>query len=92
MIEMWQEERGKPFFRFQTKNREVANKMKRRNKFKLSAWGVNRDLWIYVATFQRPDIAKKTLKTLSGNVVKFDKKDDVFYASIYLAEKGNEAA
>jgi len=92
MIEMWQEERGKPFYRLQTKNREAANKMKRRNKFKLSSLGLNCDWWVFVATFKRPDIAKKTLKTLAGNVVKFDKKDDVFYASIYLAENENEAA
>lgn len=92
MIEMWQEERGKPFYRLQTKNREAANKMKRRNKFKLSASGINCNWWIYLATFKRPDLARKALKTLAGNVVKFDKKDDVFYASIYLAENENEAA
>lgn len=92
MIEMWQEQRGEPYFRFQTKNREAANKMKRRNKFKLTAWGVNCEWWIFVATFKRPDLARKALKTLAGNVVKFDKKDDVFYAAIYLAKKENEAA
>ena len=92
MIEMWQEERGKPFYRFQTKNREAANKMKRRNKFELSSLGLNCNWWVFVATFNRPDIAKKTLKTLAGNVVKFDKKDDVFYALIDITEKKNQAA
>jgi len=92
MIEMWQEERGKPFYRFQTKNREAANKMKRRNKFKLVAWGVNCDWWIFLKTFNRPDIARKTLKTLAGNVVKFDKKDDVYYALINMSNKEKEAA
>jgi len=92
MIEMWQEQRGEPYFKFQTKNREAANKMKRRNKFKLVAWGVNCDLWIFLATYRRPDLARKALKTLAGNVVKFDKKEDIFYATIYLAKKENEAA
>lgn len=92
MIEMWQEQRGGHYYRFQTKNREAANKMKRRNKFKLTAWGVNCDWWILVAAFKRPDLARKALKTLAGNVVKFDKKDDVFYATMYLAKKENEAA
>lgn len=92
MIEMWQEQRGEPFFRFQTKNRETANKMKRRNKFKLSASGINCNWWIFVATFKRPDLARKALKTLSGNVVKFDKKDDVFYAEINMSKKEKQAA
>jgi len=92
MIEMWQEQRGEPYFRFQTKNREAANKMKRRNKFKLTAWGVNCEWWIFVATFKRPDLARKALKTLAGNVVKFDKNDDIFYAAIHLVKKENEAA
>lgn len=92
MIEMWQEQRGEPFYRFQTKNREVANKMKRRNKFKLVGWGVNCDWWIFLTTFNRPDIARKTLKTLAGNVVKFDKKDDVYYALINMSNKEKEAA
>jgi len=92
MISMWQEIRGENYFRFQTKNKDAAQKMKRRSKFKLAAWGVNCDWWIFLATFQRPDIAKKALKTLAGNTVKFDKKDDVFYAPIYLTEKENEAA
>lgn len=92
MIEMWQEHRGEPFFRFQTKNKIIANKMKRRLKFKLVAWGVNCDWWIFLTIFKRPDVARKALKTLAGNDVKYDKKDDIFFASIYLEEKENEAA
>lgn len=89
---MWKEERGKQFYRFQTKNREAANKMKRRNKFKLVGWGVNCDWWLFQAVFTRPDIAKKALKTLSGNVVKFDKKDNIFYAGINISKVEKEAA
>ena len=89
---MWQEERGKPFYRFQTKNREAANKMKRRNKFKLVAWGVNCDWWIFLAVFAKPETARKALKALAGNTVKFNKNEDIFYATIYFAKKGNEAA
>lgn len=92
MVEMWQEERGKPFFRFQTKNRETANKMKRRNKFKLTAWGVNCDWWIFQAVFGKPETARKALKALAGNDVKFDKNEDIFYASINISKNENLAA
>jgi bifunctional DNase/RNase len=92
MISMWQLFRGEKYFWFQTDSKEVVNKMKRRNKFRLVSYSVNRDLWIFEAIFTRPDIARKALKTLAGNVVKFDKKEDIFYATIYVAEKENEAA
>lgn len=78
MIYLWQEERGKQYYRFQTDEREIANKMKRRNKFKLISWGVNYNHWIYLGIFSRPDIARKTLKVLSGNEVKFNIEEDLY--------------
>jgi len=78
MTSMWQEERGKPYYRFQTDEREINNKMKRRNKFELVGWGVNCNLWIYQVQFKRPDIAKKTFKALTGKMAILDKKKDVF--------------
>jgi len=89
---MWQEERGKPFYRFQTKNRAAASKMKRRNKFKLTAWGVNCELWIFLAVFGKPETARKALKALAGNTVKFNKNEDIFYAPIDISKSGNQAA
>lgn len=78
MTSMWQEERGKPYYRFQTDEIEKNNKMKRRNKFTLVGWGVNCNLCIYQTTFSRPDIAKKAFKTLTGKVPILDKIRDVF--------------
>lgn len=92
MIYMWQENRGEHFYRFQTDNKVIAARMKRRKKFRLTAWGINCEIWIYQAIFRRPDIARKALKTLAGNVVKFDKKEDIFYASIPISENENMAA
>lgn len=89
---MWQEERGKPYYRFQTKNREVANRMKRRNKFKQVGWGVNCDWWIYQAVFGKPETARKALKALAGNDVKFNKNEDIFYAEINYSQSEKEAA
>jgi len=77
---MWQEERRKPYYRFQTDEREINSKMKRRQKFELVGWGINCKLWIYLVQFKRPDIAKKVLKSIVGNKVNFDSKGEIFYS------------
>lgn len=92
MIYMWQEERGKPFYRFQTDEKEIHNRMKRREKFKLVAEGVTCNLWIYQANAARPDIARNILKTLSGAKVNFDSKDEIFYSAGISSRLENSAA
>ncbi|MBS4035892.1 MAG: hypothetical protein KGZ85_15615 [Ignavibacterium sp.] len=92
MIYMWKEERGQPYYRFQTESRKAADKMKRRQNFKLVGWGVNCQVWVFVAKINRGDTAKKVLKTLSGNVVKFDKNEDLFYSPTDLSDAVKEAA
>jgi len=54
--------------------------MKGRKKFTLAGRGMNCPLWIFQAEFVRPDIAKKALKTLTGNGVKLDKKDNILFS------------
>ena len=84
---MWQMQRGKPDYRFQTQNRQAAEKMKRRNKFKQVAVGFNPNFWIFQATFIRPDKAKNVLKTLTGGKVKYDRNEDIFYSKVkYVGE------
>ncbi len=80
MTYLWQEQRGKPFYRFQTDDYKIASKMKGRKKFTLAGRGMNCPLWIFIAEFIRPDIAKKALKTLTGNSVKIDKKEDILFS------------
>ncbi len=80
MVYMWQEQRGKPYYRFQTDDKDIADKMKRRNKFVLIGWGVNCELWIYQVSFSRPDIAKKVFETLIGKKSNFDSKAEIFYS------------
>ncbi len=92
MIYMWQEERGKSFYRFQTTNRKAAEKMKRREKFRLIGKGLNCELWVFRTVFERTDIAKKALKTLSGGKVEFAKDEEIFYARVNnMAEEKIEA-
>jgi hypothetical protein len=79
MTYMWQEERGKKFYKVQTDNSEVAKKMKRRNGFHLSGMGLNAKLWIFSCEFSRPDIAKKTLKSITGKKAKNDSEGMFVY-------------
>lgn len=89
---MWQLMRGEKYYWFQTKDRATYNKMKKRKKFRLISRGMNCDWWIFEAEFTRPDIARNALKTLAGNPVKYDKKDDIFYAEINYSKSEKEAA
>ena len=89
---MWQEVRGKKYYRFQTDEREIAYKMKRRNKFELVGWGVNCELWIFWTTFSRPDIARKAFKTLTEGEIEFDDREEIFFSEGNLSAPPKKAA
>ncbi len=78
MTYLWQEERGKKYYRIQTDDIDIAKKMKRRNGFHLIGYVLNGKsgqgtcLWIFGCEFSRPDIAKETLKSVTGQEVKID--------------------
>ncbi|MHB8336123.1 MAG: hypothetical protein ACYDEE_01750 [Ignavibacteriaceae bacterium] len=79
MTYLWQEERGKKYYKVQTDEKDVANKMKRRNGFRLCGYAVNDNLWIFTCQFSRPDIAKKTLKSITGKNGKIDSEGVFIY-------------
>ena len=95
MTYLWQEEWGKKYYKVQTDDREVARKMKRRNGFRLCGYAVNAapgnpangasgaygttSVWIFSCEFSRPDIAKKTLKSITGKYGKIDSEGEFFY-------------
>jgi hypothetical protein len=89
---MWQEERGKKFYRFQTDNREIANNLKRRKNFKLVGCGVNCKLWIFQSTFSRPDIARKTFQNITKGEIEFDAREEVLFSTSKLSDSHNKAA
>ena len=72
MTYLWQEERGKKFYKVQTDDKEAAKKMKRRNGFHLCGYGWNNSLWIFTCQFSRPDIARQTLKSITCKKPKID--------------------
>jgi len=74
MIHLWQEERGKEFYRLQTDEKTISDKLKRRNGFQLIGSSLNsKSFWLYRCQFSRPDIAKKTFKGVAdGRTIKID--------------------
>ena len=72
MTYLWQLERGQNIYRVQTDEKEVADKVKRRNGFKQCDVSITNPLWIFSSTFSRPDIAKKTLKSVTLKNPKID--------------------
>ena len=75
---LWQEESGKKYYRVQTDDKDIAKKLFRRNGFRLSAYGMKSDsanglsLWIFCCEFSRPDIARKTIESVTGEKGKID--------------------
>lgn len=79
MTYLWQEERGRKFYKVQTNEKSIADKLKRRKGSRLSASAINKNLWIYDCEFTRPDIAKKTLKSVTGKNPKIDSQGVIYY-------------
>jgi len=77
---MWQEERGKSYYRFQTDEPSVAAKMKRRKTFRQCSWGINCKHWIFVTTYSSPQKARKALAILTGCPVQKDSEDGLYFA------------
>jgi len=67
-------------FRIQTDEVAVADKMRRRKRFRLTGEGLNCKLWIYIAEFYRPQKARGALVQLTGRKVKKDSSEDMYYA------------
>ena len=79
MTYLWQTGRGSKSYRIQTDNRKVKDKLNRRNKFRLGAYSLTHELWIYSCEFKRPDIAKKVLKSVTRVNPQIDSEGVIFY-------------
>lgn len=80
---LWQEQRGKPYWRIQTDYPAVARKLRRRTTFKLVCCGINTTLWIFRGTYSTPQKAKISLQRLTGQKVKKDNVTGGFMAVTY---------
>ena len=76
---MWKESPDSDVYRIQTNESAVARKLRKRETASQCAWGSG--VWIFVTKYARPDVAKKSLATITGREVKSDKKNyGVYYA------------
>jgi hypothetical protein len=80
---LWQELRGKPEFRIQTKDSRIARKLKRRQQFSLAVEGINTILWVFRGKYSTPQKARQSLSRLTNAPVKWDSIDEVFYSKTY---------
>lgn len=79
MTYLWQLERGSNTYKVQTDSKEIADKLKRRNGFQISAISITNPLWIFSCEFSRPDIAKKTISSVTKQKPKIDSEGVICY-------------
>lgn len=88
MTYLWQEERGQKYYRVQTNDKVIAEKLRRRKGFTPAGTVVtNRDIWIFDCEFSRPDIAKKTLSSVTGCLPQIDSEGIITYDPAYILPK-----
>lgn len=92
MTYLWQLERGQNSYRVQTDDKVIANKLRRRKGFTPSGTVItNRDEWIFNCEFSRPDIAKKTLLSVTGCLPQIDSEGMISYDPSYVSAKGKNS-
>ena len=80
---MWQEQRGKPYWRINTFDPRLVRKLKRRQSCRISGWGVNRYEYQFVTTYSTPQKARQSLKRLTNGVVEKDPDTGGFMVKTY---------
>ncbi len=80
---MWQEERGKLYWKFHCDDPRVVRKMLRRQTFKISCQGMNTYFYEFVTTYSTPQKARQSLKRLTNGVLKKDPDTGGFMVKTY---------
>ena len=80
MTAQWQEFRGSKEYRFQTDEKEIYVKVKRRNGYRcIGSSMTSNPSWLFKCSHSRPDIAKKTFKSIVGlGEVKIDSEGIIY--------------
>ena len=86
---MWQEVRGEPTFRIQTDDPRIIKKLSRRKEVKLTAFGMNNPIRIFIITFSKNYNAKRSFIRLTGNKLKNDPVAEGFQAATCEDIKSN---
>ena len=77
---LWQELRGKRWWRIQTDDPVVIRKLKRRKTATVCVWFLNAPTVIFSIQYKSPRLARQSLQRLTGQIVKKDALNDLFFA------------
>ena len=77
---LWQELRGKRWWRIQTDDPAIIRKLRKRNSASLCIWCINDKMVVFRTQYYSPDKAKISLQRLTGQKPKKDAENGVFYA------------
>ena len=83
MSYLWREVSSDNRWRIQTTDRSVKRKLSRRNTAKLVGECFNHSMVIYRLQYYTPQKAKQSFQRLTGQKIKKDSENDVFYAETY---------
>ena len=83
MSYLWREVSSDNRWRIQTTDRSVKRKLRRRNTAKLVGECFNHSMVIYRLQYYTPQKAKQSFQRLTGQKIKKDSENGVFYAETY---------
>tara|TARA_R110000751_G_scaffold92563_2_gene181120 strand:- start:41 stop:400 length:360 start_codon:yes stop_codon:yes gene_type:complete len=72
---LWQEESGKPYYRIQTNDYRIAQKMKKKmtgnnpQKVRQVLYGINVPVWVFQILYSSPRVAKKSFGRITTQKV-----------------------
>ena len=72
---LWQEESGKPYYRIQTNDFRIAQKMKKKmtgnnpQKVRQVLYGINVPVWVFQILYSSPRVAKKSFGRITTQKV-----------------------
>ena len=80
---LWRELPSDNYWRIQTTDPNVKSKLRRRNSPTIVGEGTNHPMVIYKLQYYSPQKAKQSFERLTGQKIKKDPVEGVFYAETY---------
>ena len=77
---LWQEVKRDSRWRIQTNDPSVIRKLRRRKTATLCSWALNDSMVIFSIRYKSPRLARQSLQRLTGQIVKKDALNDLFFA------------
>ena len=81
---LWQEESGKPYYRIQTNDFRIAQKMKKKmaggnpQKVRQVLYGINVPVWVFQILYSSPNNARKSFGRITTQKIQQHSDKDLF--------------